>query len=170
MCASSCTTMYSTREGSSTVTRQLKRSVPSCAQLPHRRRWSRTRILGLQPWPIRGHQRSTLAGNISAARARYQPTHGRTPRAGAEPALGLPLTLECNDPVGSGRQPAAFLPWRTLLVQVETKPCPRARHSHCSSMGECPPTGIYRNRPPARNGASLSTGRDRETPTRPATT
>ena len=60
--------------GSSIMARQLKRSVPSGAQLAHRWRWSRIRTRGFAPRPSRGHQRSTPAGSLSAARARYHPT------------------------------------------------------------------------------------------------
>ena len=76
-CANSWTTTYSMRACSSIMVRQLKRSVPSGAQLPQRWRWSRTSICDFSPRPSRGHQRSTASGNRSAARSRYHPTTAR---------------------------------------------------------------------------------------------
>ena len=51
--------------------RQLKRSVPSAAQLPHCRRWSRMSIRDFSPRPSSGHQRSRPAASLSAARDLY---------------------------------------------------------------------------------------------------
>lgn len=68
--ASSWATRYSISAGAAMITRQLKCSVPSGAQLAQRLCWSRMRI-SFGRTPSRPATRSTLAGSFSAARSLY---------------------------------------------------------------------------------------------------